>query len=253
VELVYSVSNTQASATRLMASNFEFAALREAARYRAAIVEEFRPWLKGEVLEVGAGVGQMTAELNRLPEIKRLMAVEPNPAYCETMRSELRGPQIVQGTAADVPAGAGWDALVSINVLEHILEDETELERWAELLAARDGVLCLFVPARPEIYAEIDRDFGHHRRYTKSGLAAKLQRAGFDVLRLHYFGFIGYFAWWFNFRVMRQRTFSVTQVRLFDRYIFPVGRALEVNLMRPPLGQSLVAIAKSRLATRPAK
>ncbi len=227
-----------------MASHFEFAALREARRYRAAIVEEFRPFLKGDVLEVGAGVGQMTAELQRLPEIKKLLAVEPDAAYSDVMRKDLRDVEILCGTAAQVPPGTSWDAIVSVNVLEHIAEDRAELGIYARLLERRAGALCLFVPARPEIYADIDRDFGHHRRYTRPELAHKLSKAGFEVLRLHYFGFIGYFAWWWNFRVLRCRTFSAEKVRLFDQWIFPVGRALEKTLMRPPIGQSLLAVAR---------
>ena len=37
--------------------DFEFMALSEARHYRAMLLKEFRPWLHGSVLEVGAGVG----------------------------------------------------------------------------------------------------------------------------------------------------------------------------------------------------
>ncbi len=228
-----------------MHADFEFAALREAVRYRAALVEEFRPWLRGEVLEVGAGIGQMTAELARVPGITRLVAVEPEVSYCAEMRSTLRGPEILHGTVEDVPVGAAWDALVSINVLEHIERDQAELDAYANLLRPRRGVLCLFVPARPELFAPIDRDFGHHRRYTRKSLAPKLRQAGFEILRLHYFNFIGYFAWWFNFRLLGQRKFSPAGVRWFDRFLFPLGHRVGSALVRPPIGQSLIAVART--------
>ena len=48
--------------------------------------------------------------------------------------------------------------------------------------------------ARPEIYSEIDKDFGHFRRYTRHELRQKLERAGFQVLRLRYYNIAGYFA-----------------------------------------------------------
>ena len=97
-----------------------------------------------------------------------------------------------------LPTDSAWGAVVSVNVLEHIYEDDTELARWRQKLAARGGHLCLFVPARPEIYAPIDRDFGHHRRYTRPQLRSKLEGAGFSIIRLNYFNWVGYFAWWFN-------------------------------------------------------
>ena len=41
-------------------TDFEFKALAEANFYRKAIVQEFLPYLKGRVIDMGAGVGQMT-------------------------------------------------------------------------------------------------------------------------------------------------------------------------------------------------
>ena len=39
-------------------SSFEFEALKLAVNYRAAIIEEFADHLRGNLLEVGAGIGQ---------------------------------------------------------------------------------------------------------------------------------------------------------------------------------------------------
>lgn len=68
------------------------------------------------------------------------------------------------------------DAIVSVNVLEHIARDQAELVAYRSLLGRTSGCLCLFVPAGPGIYAPIDRDFGHHRRYTRPELDRKLPR-----------------------------------------------------------------------------
>jgi hypothetical protein len=138
-----------------------------------------------------------------------------------------------------------WDAMVSINVLEHIEADERELGIYRTLLAEHQGFLCLFVPARPEIYSSLDRDFGHYRRYTRPGLATKLAQAGFEIIRLDYFNFVGYFAWWFSFGVLRRRKFRVADVHFFDRWIFPPVYWLESHVSAPPLGQSLLAIARA--------
>jgi hypothetical protein len=101
------------------------------------------------------------------------------------------------------------------------------------------------VPARPEIYAPIDRDFGHFRRYTFGELQEKLSRAGFKITRMHYFNSVGYFAWWLNFCVLKKRSFEPSKVRLYDRCIFPAVHWLESRVMRPPLGQSLLIIARA--------
>lgn len=229
-------------------NDFEFAALNEARNYRAALFKEFGGHLKGNVLEVGAGVGQMTEHLVSLPGVQRALAVEPDPAYCKRHRADFPSHEVLEGTAADVPPGDAWDAILSINVLEHIREDEAELQRYARMLRERRGVLCLFVPARPEIYAPIDKDFGHFRRYTRTELRRKLTANGFEMLRLNYFNCVGYFAWWLNFCLLKKRTFEQAKVRLFDRAIFPTVHALESGFIRPPFGQSLIAIARSTKA-----
>lgn len=223
--------------------DFEFDALQKAENYRAALVKEFAPFLKGEVLEVGAGIGQITALLSALPDVHRLVSIEPDDRFCRQFRASHPNRTLVEGTIDALPAKSDWDAIVSINVLEHIREDEVELGKFHRKLCRRNGYLCLFVPARREIYAPLDKDFGHYRRYARKELRRKIEQAGFAVHRLSYFNFIGYFAWWLNFCVLRKRHFDVRSIAFFDRVIFPAMHTLETRLRRPPIGQSLIAVA----------
>lgn len=224
-------------------NDFEFEALYEAQNYREALLEEFQSSLAGSVLEIGAGIGQMTRHLLELPGVTRALAVEPDDGYCQKHQSLYPQHELLRGTAANVRGD--WDAILSVNVLEHISEDEEELARYAGLLRARRGSLCLFVPARQEIYAPIDKDFGHFRRYSRENLRHRLQKAGFSIERLHYYNLPGYFAWWLNFRVLGKRMFEPAKVRFYDRVIFPTAHAIESKLVRPPFGQSLIAIARA--------
>ena len=235
-----SVPNAAASS-----ADFEFEALREARNYRAALVQEFRDYLSGNVIEIGAGIGQMTEHLRVLPDIRRLIAIEPEVKLSKRHREQFPGHELYEGTIEDVPPGTAWDAIFSINVLEHIEDDRGELNRYSKLLRPSNGHFCVLVPARPEIYAPIDKDFGHFRRYTRPELRTKLEAAGFEIVELHYFNFVGYFAWWLNFRIMKKRVFEVEKVRFYDRLIFPAGHLLESRLLRPPIGQSLIAVARA--------
>jgi len=225
--------------------DFEFNALREANNYRRALVKMFAPHLRGRVIEIGAGIGQLTALLREVTAINHLLAVEPDARFCAEFRKAHPAQPLVEGVITSVTDPGPWNGILSVNVLEHIREDQNELALYAGMLKKEHGRLCLFVPARQEIYAPIEVDFGHHRRYSRDDLRRKLETAGFKILRLHYFNFIGYFAWWFSFRLMGQRKFNPGMVRLFDRMIFPVGFGLESRLTWPPIGQSLVAVAEA--------
>jgi SAM-dependent methyltransferase len=232
-----------ARSVRQPAGDFEFSALETAAHYRAALAREFHPYLRGRVLEVGAGVGQFTELLLAEPAIDHLQAIDPEARFAERLRRRFPGLAVVAGTIAALPAAEAFDAVVSVNVLEHIADDGRELAAYFQRLAPKHGTLCLFVPAGPEIFGSIDLDFGHCRRYRRRELRGKLESAGFRVQRLAYFNLLGYFAWWWNFRVRRRHAFSPAAVRLFDRFLFPLQHALESRLLRPPLGQSLIAVA----------
>jgi SAM-dependent methyltransferase len=225
--------------------DFEFSALNEAENYRRALLAEFSPFLGDQVIEIGSGIGQFSELLSSHPSVNHLICVEPDPEFCREHRARLNKMTLVEGTVDDLPAAAEGDAIVSVNVLEHIEQDETELSAYSRILRARRGALCLFVPARKEIYAPLDRDFGHFRRYSKAELRAKLGRAGFKIQHLSYFNFVGYFAWWLNFRLLGSRSFNPGSVRFFDRVVFPVVHRMESSIARPPFGQSLLAIARA--------
>lgn len=226
-------------------ATFEFAALAEARNYRSAILREFSPVLRDTVVEVGAGIGQFTELIQGAPAVRRVVAVEPDAEFARCLRATHSEWTVVHGTAADLADGLHPRAIVSVNVLEHIEHDAAELARYHRLLQPAGGALCLLVPARPEIYAPIDRDFGHYRRYTRGGLRGKLRTAGFRVERLCYFNFAGYFGWWWMFRALGRCSFDMASVRWYDRRVFPVINWFETRVCRPPIGQSLLAVARA--------
>lgn len=226
-------------------ADFEFRALREAKNYRQAILREFAPFLSGDIAEVGAGIGQVTALLKQLPRVRSVVAIEPQLEFVAQHRRLCPGHTVLEGTVQDLPADSHFDGIVTVNVLEHIEADREELQAYFRLLSQRRGTLCLLVPARPEIYAPIDKDFGHFRRYLRQELREKLTAAGFTILRGHYFNSAGYFAWWLTCKVLKKRSFNAGAVRFYDRAIFPWVFGLESRLFRPPIGQSLIAVAKA--------
>ena len=58
-----------------ISEDFEFAALSVADNYRKALLSEFAEYLRGNVLEVGAGIGQITEALLGKSDIKRFVSI----------------------------------------------------------------------------------------------------------------------------------------------------------------------------------
>src|ERR1017187_9303534 len=96
--------------------NFEFEALLSAENYRRALVREFTPYLGNRVVEVGAGIGQMTELFARVPGVTTTLAVEPDPKYARQFRLRLPNLPLFEGTAAQVTGEKTPTRIVCINV-----------------------------------------------------------------------------------------------------------------------------------------
>ena len=118
--------------------------------YQRWIVEEMEPWLRGSVLEVGAGIGTMTPYLAAAPGVTAVCALEPNADAYGRLAGVCTGSS---GDARSPPSRLGdrrFDTVVYINCLEHILDEEGELQRVREHLAGPDAHLIIFSPALRE-------------------------------------------------------------------------------------------------------
>ena len=221
-------------------------AMSVADRYGREIVRGFAPYLGRRVLEVGAGIGNIsTLLLERRPE--RLDLIEPDAGVYAALAERVGGwPGVVahRGYLGAVIASGGVgeaDSVVSVNVLEHVEDDVGELALMHSVLRP-GGHLCLWVPALPALYSDLDRELGHHRRYRRAELAAKLTDAGFETVFLHYRDLVGMVAWFVACRLLGQRL-TRGRVRLYDRVVMPAAAAIG-RWARPPIGKNLVAVAR---------
>lgn len=209
----------------------------------AIIVDEIAPHLGRRVLEVGAGLGAVTREL--VARGHEVTAMEPDPALYARLASAGTGATTVNGTLDDAPAGATWDTVLYVNVLEHIRDDTEELRRATGRLAP-DGNVVVFVPALPALYGTMDEVSGHHRRYRRAELAAVFASAGLGMQSLRAFDTVGVLPYWLMYRVLRRRTLGGASVGLYDRVIVPLSRTVgRLTRGRGP-GKNLVAVGSPR-------
>lgn len=229
----------------------ELHALAEAKNYYRWVIGRFAPFLGKRVIEVGAGIGTFSQSLLNDTAISELVIVEPGENLFPFLQKRFAGEPratVVHGYFQDLERGATADSVVLVNVLEHVSEDMALLDDVNEVLVP-GGTLLLLVPALSWIYGTLDDAFGHHRRYDKPSLAAKLQATGFQILHLSYLNLPGIVGWWLTGRVLRCRTLKPRQVRLYDRWVVPWLSKLEAR-WEPPFGQSLLAIVR-KTGTRP--
>lgn len=198
-------------------------------------------------MEAGAGIGTVADLVLRRASPRAMLLIEPAGNNIPVLRRKFESDRRVtihHGYLEDVSDKATADTVIAVNVMEHV-ERDTDFLRAAHQILARDGALLLLVPAVPAIYGSLDKEFDHYRRYTRTGLEKSLVDAGFEIETLHYLNMVGVAAWFMAGRILRRTTLKRTQVRFYDRFVVPWLRRIE-SLARPPIGQSLLAIARKR-------
>lgn len=235
--------------------HFEYAsdeldAMAGARNYYKWIVKHYRPHLGERVIEVGAGIGTFSSLLRAEPVVRELTLIEPAANNVALLRERFAHDPHVRvrhGYLEDLPAEGQADAIVLVNVLEHV-EDDVGLLRHARASLAPGGALLLFVPAIPAIFGCIDRAFEHHRRYSRDSLLEQVGQGGFAVLESRYVNLPGIVPWFIGGRLLRRRSLDPVAVALYDKWVVPWVFALEERIA-PPIGQNLLVIATASSAS----
>jgi SAM-dependent methyltransferase len=233
---------------RTMRASFD--RIERAQRYREWILDQIRPILGRRVLEVGAGIGNITVELLR--DRERVVALDPQQPYLDMIERRLGDSAILKERLTTIALGLEDPALASrvheerldsallLNVLEHIDDDVAALENLSRALGGGASVV-IQVPAHSWLYGEADRALGHVRRYSAAQLRETLSRAGLRLRRIWQFNALGVLGWLVSGRLQGQSMFSRRQLEVYELLV-PLLRRLEPE-RGVPVGLSLMAHA----------
>ncbi len=140
------------------------------------------------VLEVGCASGYFLGELAQALPSSLVMGADNVPALLQRLAQRHPEIPLLQFDIVRVPLpDASVDAVVALNVLEHIQDDAGAITQIRRILRP-GGVFYLEVPAGPLLYGVHDRVLMHHRRYSLRGAVALLKHAGFRIKRATHLG-----------------------------------------------------------------
>jgi 2-polyprenyl-3-methyl-5-hydroxy-6-metoxy-1,4-benzoquinol methylase len=227
-------------------------------RYRRWQLALVRPWLGSRILEIGAGHGNFAALVLEQGACERYTALEPSPHFSRALQElagrtpglEHRQAPLTELTGADLGA---FDTVLSIHVLEHIEDDLGFLT--SALQAVRPGghVITL-VPALPALYATLDRQIGHFRRYTQQMAADLARRAGAELLLNRYDNLAGVLGWWWackirglDYRTGPRKAALIRYFEVFSKFVLPVASRVE-RRFPPPVGLNLTFVLRRPVA-----
>ena len=203
------------------------------------IVDDLAPHIGRRVLEVGSGLGLITAEL--VSRGHDVTALEPDPSLHARAVATPSTAVRINATLASSGVTGPFDTVLYVNVLEHIEDDIAELALARGFLAP-GGTVVIFVPAVPSLYGTMDAVSGHHRRYRRAELRAVVERSGLRLEEMHNFDLVGLLPYWLSYRVLRRTALGGATVGLYDRVVIPASLLLSRLLRRRGPGKNLVAI-----------
>lgn len=213
--------------------------------YNNWIYSMFSNYIKGNVMDIGAGFGNLASLY--VSKSDSLTLVEPEEKYYLHLKKQYEDLQKVDVVKCNIEGLAEksnkkYDAIIMTNVLEHIEGDVEAISRLKPIISEDDGKLLIFVPAFNMLYSKFDKDIKHYRRYTKKSLASTLNHAGYHIDEIKYFNIVGFFGWLILVKFLNKTPANSSLPNIFDKYFVSKLQKME-SIINVPFGQSLYAVA----------
>lgn len=218
-----------------------------APKFNRWMADTIRPHLGQRVLEIGAGMGNLTRQLFK--GRMHYIASDIDRDHLDRLQNRFSGRPNLQTRTCDLTSASDFetlteqvDTVVCLNVVEHVADDLGALRNIHSSLQ-QGGKAIILVPQGQEIYGAMDEALGHYRRYSQQQLRDAMEAAGFTVEQIIEFNRVSRPGWYLNGRIFKKQKISHLQLRVFDRLVW-LWRKIDRWLPWP--STSIIAIGVKR-------
>jgi len=232
-----------------------------AEEYQKWSLDAVKPFLGNRILEIGAGIGNMS---RWLPVKELLVITEADPFLVKRLRQVVSSSHGENASVRveEIDLRSDWskslknesiDTVVSFNVLEHVEDEIGALKTFADLLRASKSTkkkrIVTFVPAHKWAMGSIDKGYGHFRRYERSDFEKLRNEAAPDFdLKTRHFNVFGLPGWLLMSFISNKKGLDKTSILAFEK-VCPLVRNIDDFLhtkFKLPFGQSIISIMTLR-------
>ena len=217
-------------------------------QYLSWLTRKLRPHVGDAVLEIGAGIGNLTGRL--MGRRVLYVAAEKDPLHLHALRNRfLRTPNVMVQRIDPSPhdlAGLenGFDTVLCLNVLEYLEDPGYTVNLLRSALNPR-AYWWFWCPRGPACSAPWIRA-GTPRRYGMREARQMLESEGFEVEQIYNFNKAGAPPWLAYSRLFGSKSINKPVLKIFDKTVW-LWRRLDVLMPWP--GLSLILVARKRSAS----
>jgi 2-polyprenyl-3-methyl-5-hydroxy-6-metoxy-1,4-benzoquinol methylase len=175
--------------------------LSQAGDYYKWLAARMRPFIRGKVLEIGAGIGNFaqwakeSATEYHVSDIDERVTTRMIGKFDRVLNWDVYTP---------FPGDEKYDTIVILNVVEHLEDDLKALQCIHDRLKP-GGHLVLMVPAMQFLFGSLDTSFGHYRRYTRRSIGRLIQGAKFNLIKTEYVNVVGMAGWFLYGKILKRK------------------------------------------------
>lgn len=207
--------------------------------YNKWIADTLRPYVSGNVLEVGVGNGSVARYFFN----KKYYGIdidEEHVNYCNDLFKTKNFFKVDVEKGLPAFFRHKFDTVICVNVLEHVFNDNASVDNAWRMLK-KGGKLVIIVPAHQWNYGSIDRADNHYRRYDLKRLVEMFNNY-FIVENYKQINLAGALGWYVTGKVFPTNTHRSGELGLFDKLV-PLFRWCEER-HKIPFGLSLFVVGE---------
>ncbi len=158
-----------------------------------------------DVLDLGCSSGLMTCDILEAWPSAQVIGLDAEAEGLALAHAALPAVPFIHASGTDIPLDdASVDAVVAINVLEHIPDDVAALAEVHRVLRP-GGRAVMVIPYNPKLYDYFDAHLHHERRYASGEMARKGESVGLHPVTYACLGSALYPAFWATKKMHRRR------------------------------------------------
>jgi SAM-dependent methyltransferase len=231
---------------------FTLITIGRASRFNEWMYDTIHPYLKGEILELGTGMAnisnfairdELSITLSDVDASYREFLNEKFAAFPNVkgiLRIDLQHPSF----ATEYSSLEGkFDTVFLLNVIEHLKDDQAAIAN-CHFLLKKGGNLIVLAPAWPSLYCRFDKELGHYRRYTAKSLSTIFPPSQFTRLHKQYFNAAGIAGWFLFGKLLKRKLIGSEEMSVFNRFV-PLFKLID-RISLKKLGLSAIFIAQKK-------